>query len=75
MSCDPTPGKYNILSSVDGNAVNTCPSLAPANVAILDDATDVSFIAKEYMSLPETLPTGHPRPIPGTAVMHLRDKN
>ncbi|KIM57194.1 hypothetical protein SCLCIDRAFT_29033 [Scleroderma citrinum Foug A] len=45
MSCEPAPGNYNILSYIDSNAVNTCPSLAPAEVVILNDVTPITLTA------------------------------
>jgi len=49
MSCEPAPGNYNILSYIDGNVVNTCPSLAPADVVILNNVTPVSLTTHGYM--------------------------
>ena len=43
MSCNPGAGNYNILSFLDGNAVNITSPQAPANVVILDDVTAVSL--------------------------------
>ena len=31
------PGNYAILSFIDGNSVNTCPSVAPGDVVILSN--------------------------------------
>ena len=48
MSCKPGPGTYNILSNIDSNAVNTCPSTDFANpVVILDDVTKVGLAARD----------------------------
>ncbi|KIM60929.1 hypothetical protein SCLCIDRAFT_1216435, partial [Scleroderma citrinum Foug A] len=41
MSCDLETGNYNVLSYRDGNSVNTCPSVAPAEVVVLTDVTPV----------------------------------
>ncbi|KIM60953.1 hypothetical protein SCLCIDRAFT_1216440, partial [Scleroderma citrinum Foug A] len=44
MSCDLETGNYNVLSYRDGNAVNTCPSAAPAEVVVLTDITPVRVV-------------------------------
>jgi len=43
MSCNLETGNYNVLSFRDGNAVNTCPPRAPADVVILTDVTPVGL--------------------------------
>ena len=44
MACNLESGNYNVLSFHDGNAVNTCPSVAPAEVAILTEVTPVGVV-------------------------------
>lgn len=43
MSCELAPGNYNVLSYIDGNVVNACPSLAPADVVILNNVTPITL--------------------------------
>ena len=37
-------GNYNVLSFRDGNAINTYPSVAPAEVVILTEVTPVGLV-------------------------------
>jgi len=71
MSCDLETGNYNVLSYRDGNAVNTCPSLAPAEVVILTNVTPVGLVMHGYLTYLEMLSIGPRRESPGPARLHL----
>ena len=42
------PGNYNVLSYLDGNGVNTCPSVAPGDVVILTDVGVVCLTVSSF---------------------------
>ena len=69
MSCDLETGNYNVLSYLDGNAVNTCPSVAPAEVVILKSVTPVGLVMHGCLAYLEMLSIGPRRETPG---LHLQ---
>ena len=42
------PGNYNVLSYLDGNGVNTCPSVAPGDVVILTEVGVVCLAVPSF---------------------------
>ena len=71
MSCDLETGNYNVLSYLDGNSVNTCPSAAPAEVVVLTEVTPVGLAMHGCLTYLEMLSIGPRRESPGPA-LHLQ---